>query len=118
VKTKKVKAIVLVGIVVSLLAIGVVDHLTGLAVSLSFFYLIPVAFAALLYGSKGGAICAACATAVYFSIQLLDHMGLGLAVWNAVQRFGVLLVVGVLLPVAVAKVNEALTQEEDATGRR
>lgn len=110
-KRRRVRIFLFISIVVSLGIVGFLDYKTGAGVSLAFFYLIPVSLAVLLGGARGGIICSIIASAV-FMVTELPNATWPVALWNAVQRLGILLVVGVLLSVITRKVGDALVDDK------
>lgn len=108
---------VLLLVVLPLVAIGVLDYVTGTGLSLGFFYLVPVAFATILTGRKGGFACAFCASAMFFAIEMVGKpdqsqgSDLAIAAWNAVQRLAILLTFALILRPAVEKFAEMLHEE-------
>lgn len=86
-------AVALAAVIV--LLIGVIDHTTGVYLSLSVFYIGPIAMAA-WYGGRLPAIwIAGLASLVGMIADLAPGTGLGfLPFWNAIVRLGVFLVIG------------------------
>jgi diguanylate cyclase (GGDEF)-like protein len=80
---------------VIVLLIGVIDHTTGLYLSLAVFYIGPITMAA-WYGGRLPAICiAGLASLTGMIADLAPRTGLGfLPFWNAIVRLGVFLVIG------------------------
>lgn len=104
------KPLAVAGALVLASALAVVDHLTGIEVSFSLFYVVPVTLAAWVAGLQAGvavSIFAAVAWQVAnrlagetFSSELIPY-------WNAFSRLSVLLVVALLL----ARLKAALERE-------
>ena len=98
---------IILGIV---LLIGVVDYFTGVELSLSFFYLIPIAMAAWVLGKYTGLTYSVLSATVWLvsnilSGQTFSNMFIG--VWNTLIRFGFYGVVTILL----AELRNALEEE-------
>jgi diguanylate cyclase (GGDEF)-like protein len=82
------------------IVIGAVDYVTGYEVSLSLFYLGPVATAAWYAGRKPGIAIAVMSCVVWFIADLTagrEYSHSVIAVWNVLVRFGFLFVTGLLL---------------------
>lgn len=83
--------------------VGVVeaaDYLTGFEVSLSLFYLAPVALAAWYAGVGAGVAIAAIACVGWYLADVAagNHYSVAaIAIWNALVRLGIFLVTGLLL---------------------
>lgn len=100
--------VIILGIVLSL---GVVDYFTGVELSISFFYLIPVAMAAWVLGKYTGLTYSVLSATVWLisnslSGQIFSNMFVG--VWNTLIRFGFYGVVTILL----AELRNALEEEQ------
>lgn len=79
--------------------VGYTDYLTGTHVTITFFYLIPIAIAAWVLGQKAGWLVAALSTLV---LQLAlgaagDTASTPIILWNAIARLAVFLVVANLI---------------------
>ncbi len=83
-----------------LVVIGVLDYLTGLELSFSIFYLLPISLAAWLVGRKAGVALSIIATVAWLAADLLNgHVYSSPAsfYWNSLVRLGSFLVVTVTL---------------------
>jgi diguanylate cyclase (GGDEF)-like protein len=94
----------------AVLILGIIDYFTGVELSLSFFYLIPVAMAAWALGKHSGLSYAILAAMVWLvsnllSGQIFSNMFFG--VWNTLIRFGFYGVVTILL----TELHSALEEE-------
>ena len=83
-----------------ILLLGIVDYITGIELSLSFFYLIPISIAAWVLGRYSGlSYSVLCATvwliSNLFSGETFSNLWIG--VWNTLIRFGFFGVVSLLL---------------------
>jgi diguanylate cyclase (GGDEF)-like protein len=93
-------------------ALGVVDYVSGAAIVLSVFYVMPVALAAWVAGRAVGTVYAAAASAAWF---LADHYSLTLgwwswiAWWNGAVRFSFF----ALIVLVVAALQHALLEERE-----
>ena len=102
---------VLNAIIVCVVAIlGVVDYLTGVELSISFFYLIPVSMAAWVFGKYTGLTYSVVSATVWLvsnslSGQIFSNMFVG--VWNTLIRFGFYGVITILL----TELRNALEEE-------
>jgi diguanylate cyclase (GGDEF)-like protein len=93
-----------------ILILGMIDYFTGVELSLSFFYLIPVAMAAWALGKHSGLSYSVITAAIWLisnllSGQIFSNMFFG--VWNTLIRFGVYGVVTILL----TELHSALEEE-------
>jgi len=80
--------------------LGVADFVTGSEISLGFFYLLPVAFAAWYISAPVGTAISLLSAFVWFEAYSLaggTHSSQVILYWNAATRFGFFLVVAVLL---------------------
>jgi len=96
---------------VVVLILGVVDYRTGVELSLSFFYLIPVAMAAWVFGKYTGLTYSVLAATVWLVSNLLSGQmfsNIFVGVWNTLIRFGFYGVVTILL----AELHKALDEEQ------
>lgn len=90
-------------LVLAVSVVGVVeaaDYLTGFEVSLSLFYLVPVALAAWYAGVGAGVAIAALSCVGWYLADIAagDHYSVpGIAIWNALVRLGIFLITGLLL---------------------
>jgi len=105
----------------AVLCVGVLDFLTGIEMSFSIFYLIPVCAAVWKVGPRSGVFVAVLSAAVWMT----NEVGIGdkaysnpmIPVWNTVMRLGVFLIVGGMLSrllAMVAKQREATLELTDA----
>jgi diguanylate cyclase (GGDEF)-like protein len=91
-------AVAVAGALVTVVGVGWIDRVTGDRISFSLFYLIPVAAAAWVAGSRIGVL-----VSLFASVTSLlgDVWGVGfqdvVPVWNALVRLGVLLVIAIAL---------------------
>jgi len=96
--------------------IWVVDVLTGPHLSLSLFYLVPVALVTWRLGRLPGASVAALSAVAWLTADLFSDVYPGhtsVAYWNALMRFGMFLVVALLL----AKIRESLHRQRELTAQ-
>ena len=92
----KVLALGLCGVLV----VGSVDYLTGYEVSMSLFYLGPVALAAWYSGRRIGILIAVLSCTSWYLADLAagnQYSHPAIPVWNALIRFGFFLITGLLL---------------------
>jgi len=90
--------------------IGFLDYETGVELSTSFFYLIPVAGAAWVLGKYGGLSYSVLSATVWLTSNLLSGQtfsNIFVGVWNTLIRFGFYGVVTILL----AELHHALEEE-------
>ncbi len=112
---------VLVLAVYGVLGVGLLDYWLGYEVSMSFFYLAPVALAG-WYGGKWPTIAVAvlaCATGYGADVAAnhpYSHPAIG--IWNAFLRFGVFLIIGHLFTTLRASLarQRHLAATDDLTG--
>jgi len=103
-------AVAVAGALVAVVGVGWVDRVTGDRISFSLFYLIPVAAAAWVAGSRIGVL-----VSLFASVTSLlgDVWGVGfqdvVPVWNALVRLGVLLVIAI----ALAKLRTSLEAQRE-----
>ena len=76
-------------------AIGALDLITGVELSFSIFYLLPVSVAAWRLGGRAGVAWAAIAALIWLGVDLYSgsHPTLPIEYWNATVRFGFFLIV-------------------------
>jgi len=98
-------------VVLPLAVVGVLDYVAPKELSMSFFYLVPVAFATVLAGRKGGVICSLAASAMFCFIEIAGNASLGMTLWNSLMRLGILLALVLLLPPMVEKVADSLSDD-------
>ena len=99
--------VIILGVV---LLLGVVDYFTGVELSISFFYLIPVSMAAWVFGKYTGLNYSVLSATVWLVSNLLSGQifsNIFVGVWNTLIRFGFYEVVTVLL----AELRNALEEE-------
>ena len=90
--------------------LGIVDYFTGVELSISFFYLIPVSMAAWVLGKYGGLNYSVLCATVWLVSNLLSGQtfsNIFVGVWNTLTRFGFYGVVTILL----AELRNALEEE-------
>jgi diguanylate cyclase (GGDEF)-like protein len=86
--------------IVLVLIIGYVDYITGVELSLSFFYLIPVCLIAASSGMPAVALCGALCAGVGILGAILAGLRYSnplIFAWNGAMRFGTFLLVGYLI---------------------
>jgi len=84
----------------AILALGIIDYLTGAELSFSIFYLIPISMAAWVLGKYSGFTYSVASAAVWLISNLLSGQSFSFAwigVWNTLIRFGFFGVVTILL---------------------
>ena len=94
----------------SVFILGIVDYATGIELSISFFYLVPVAIAAWVLGKYGGLNYSVLCATVWLVSNLLSGQtfsNIFVGVWNTLTRFGFYGVVTILL----AELRNALEEE-------
>jgi diguanylate cyclase (GGDEF)-like protein len=99
--------VIILGVV---LLLGAVDYFTGVELSISFFYLIPVAMAAWVLGKYTGLTYSVLSATVWLVSNLLSGQAFSnmfVGVWNTLIRFGFYGVVTILL----AELRNALEEE-------
>jgi diguanylate cyclase (GGDEF)-like protein len=99
--------VIILGVVFIL---GFVDYLTGVELSISFFYLIPVAMAAWVLGKYTGFTYSVLSATVWLVSNLLSGQAFSnmfVGVWNTLIRFGFYGVVTILL----TELRSALEEE-------
>ncbi len=92
------------------LLLGIVDYFTGVELSISFFYLIPVSMAAWVLGKYMGLNYSVLSATVWLVSNLLSGQtfsNMFVGVWNTLIRFGFYGVVTILL----AELRNALEEE-------
>lgn len=85
---------------VSLLAVAVLDYMTGAELSFSLFYLIPIAVFSWSFSGNIGAISALVSAIIWVGIEILTDTRSSNAfvyLWNAIIRFGFFLLPALLL---------------------
>src|SRR4029079_8997343 len=78
-------------------AVSVLDYQTGWTISLPLFYIIPISAATWFGGKRAGVPLCMLAALMGLIVRLGAQQSLGLAIWNAGERFGVFLAVCVLV---------------------
>ena len=94
----------------AILILGIIDYYTGVELSLSFFYLIPVAMAAWALGKYSGLGYSVLSATVWLVSNLLSGLifsNMFFGVWNTLIRFGFYGVVTILL----TELHSALEEE-------
>ena len=94
----------------AILILGIIDYYTGVELSLSFFYLIPVAIAAWALGKYSGLGYSVLSATVWLVSNLLSGLifsNMFFGVWNTLIRFGFYGVVTILL----TELHSALEEE-------
>lgn len=98
--------------------IAVVDALTGYEISVSLFYLAPVAFAAWYAGNRASLVVAALSCVSWFAADLAagnQYSSWTLPVWNALVRLGFFVVNGSLVAILrKALLNQQVLARTDA----
>ncbi|WP_083901728.1 GGDEF domain-containing protein [Pseudanabaena sp. PCC 6802] len=115
------KAFWIIAGLIQIALLGIIDYLTGYEISLSLFYLVPLAAIAWFIGSRSGIWAAAVSTLVWLigdisAGQVYSHPLI--YAWNAVMRLG-LFVCPILLLSALKKSllhRQALTRIDQSTG--
>lgn len=77
--------------------IGFVDYLTGLKISFSLFYVIPILISAWYLGRAAGIAAAAASEAVWFSADAAMNGIDPISFWNAGMRLGVFITIALIL---------------------
>lgn len=95
------RATILLGLVI-LTAVAVTDHLTGFAISLLPFYMIPAALLTLVINRQWGTIAAVISAIVWAGLQIDDNPYVnlshpGVLLWDGAMRFLVVEIVVLLL---------------------
>jgi len=105
--------LVVVGLLLGLIAaVGWVDYVTGVEVSVSLLYLIPIALGSWVAGRSVGIILALASTGVWLAVDLLAGHAYGhwfIPLWDTLMTASSFLVVAVLLG-TLREVNEGLEQ--------
>lgn len=97
----------IVGIVL-IAGIGMIDVLTGYEVSLSLFYLIPVALTSWFAGTRTGIVISIASACIWFIADTVSehrYSHLAIPYWNTSIRFGFFLIIALLLS-ALKKAHE------------
>ncbi|MBU1043929.1 MAG: GGDEF domain-containing protein [Candidatus Omnitrophica bacterium] len=80
--------------------IGLIDYLTGYQISLSLFYLLPIALVCWYVSKEHGIVFALFSILVWFDVNMADkgqEFNLSILIWNAIIRLGFFLIVVSLL---------------------
>jgi diguanylate cyclase (GGDEF)-like protein len=106
--------------VVLVFSVGAIDLLTGSELSLSLFYLIPIAVVTWFSGRRSGLVISIFGAAVWLVADELDgqpYSHPGIRYWNAVIRFGFFAIVTWLLPaIREREFARGLARIDDLTG--
>jgi len=97
--------------IASVLVIGLADYFTGYEVSMSLFYLGPVALAAWYAGNAAGIAVAVFSCASWYTAEIAaghPYSHPAIPVWNALVRFGFFLISGML----IATLRGAMQREQ------
>ena len=92
---KQSKPILWIVVILSILIIGVIDFLTGIEISFSFFYILPVALATWALGKTSGQWVAFVCAAVWQGTNILAGERFStplIFIWNAATRLGFFLI--------------------------
>jgi diguanylate cyclase (GGDEF)-like protein len=87
-------------VLVAVLGLGIIDYETGPGISLSLFYVFPIALAAWTLGKYQGVFIALVCAALWDGLILpMDEFfgGMPISIWNGIVRFGLLLIISLLL---------------------
>ena len=104
-----------------IVVIGLIDYLTGVELSLSFFYLIPICLVAASSGMAAvilsGTLCV-CVGLAGSIANGVRHSSPLIFVWNGTMRFGIFLVVGYLINrlVRILEEEKQLSRTDALTG--
>jgi hypothetical protein len=85
--------------IATLSVVALADFATGKDVVFTFFYLVPIAIAIWCGDRKIGLALCLVSAAIRLSVEVLDHIPIGKAIWNAGVRLGVYLAFFELLSV-------------------
>jgi len=102
-------AIITIGLIMIIIC-GIIDYFTGVEYSFSIFYLIPITFVAFYAGRVYGLIFALISTLAWLNADMREVSRYSVSTapyWNAIVRFGLFLVV-VLLISKLKKMEEVL----------
>jgi signal transduction histidine kinase len=106
--------LVLAGAVALVWVVGLADYLTGVELSFSIFYLIPVSLAAWFLGRGPGLFVSLVSAATWFANDSLfrehPYSHSLIPYWNALARLGMFLIVTLIL----AQLSDALHRERQA----
>ena len=84
-------------VVVSTLGLGIIDYKTGPGLSLSLFYIFPVALASWTLGmSEGFLVSFVCVILGEISNLPVNQSFTGLFIWDAIERLGILIIFSLL----------------------
>lgn len=104
--------ILLIGGFILVLVVGLFDYITGYEMSLSLFYLLPIALVSWIGGRWAGVSASVFAAMVRIVVDVLSgyHFSSGfIVVWNGSVRLGVFVVVALLL----AELRRAFEREKE-----
>lgn len=112
-KQSKTNVTLFVGILVAI--VGYIDYITGVEMSFSIFYLIPVSLAAWFLGRRAGLMTSAFSSVIWLTADLVTNSTYShpaIPYWNAAVGFGLFIIVTYALSTAHAnlQVQEQLTQ--------
>ena len=94
----------------AILILGIIDYFTGIELSISFFYLIPITMVAWTAGRNPGLVFSVAGAATWLisnSLSGEEHSNIFIGVWNTLIRFGFFATVAILL----AELRHALEEE-------
>lgn len=94
----------------AVLILGIIDYFTGIELSISFFYLIPITMVAWTGGRNPGLVFSVAGAATWLisnSLSGEEHSNIFIGVWNTLIRFGFFATVAILL----AELRHALEEE-------
>src|SRR5262245_46218272 len=96
----------------TVLLVGLIDFVTGAEVSVSVFYLIPIAFTTWFAGRVPGLISAGLSAGIWLAAELANAPGYShhaIPLWNSLGRLGMFVLVAVQLS-SIRKLNGNLEQ--------
>ena len=103
-------------LMIPIIAIG--DKLTGIEISLTLFYVVPVAIAAWFCGLGAGLFAAMCCAIAALISQYLDEPKdprIAILFWNTGMRLGVFMLVAILLAIIRNNRDNLRVAVEDKT---
>lgn len=111
------KTFVFISGILLLMLVGAVDTVSGFEVSLSLFYVVPVAWIGWRCGIRSGALSAFAAAVVWFAADYLighhPYTSVWIPYWNTLIRFGFFILVVTVL----VELKKALLREKDFARR-